>query len=46
MDVKGRGSADEAVVAVKPEAFEGMVTCVRIKLSESDKDVGGEGRNM
>jgi len=41
-----QGSADEAVVAVKPVADEGMVTCLRVKLPESDRDVGGEGRNM
>ena len=41
-----RGFADEAVVAVKPEAEEDMATYPRIKLSENDRDVGGEGRNM
>ena len=40
------GSADEAVVAVKPYAYEGMATCVRGKRTESDMEVGGEGRNM
>jgi len=44
--VMGRGSADEAVVAVKLEADEDAVTYLRIKLSASDKDVGGEGWNM
>jgi hypothetical protein len=44
--VKCRGVADEAVVAVKPSAEEGMVTCPRRKAMESDKEVGGEGRNM
>jgi hypothetical protein len=41
-----RGSTDEAVVGVKPVADEGAVTHLRVKLSESDKDVGAEGRNM
>jgi len=41
-----RGPADEAVVAVKPGADEGMATCLRVKLPESDRDVGGEGQNM
>jgi len=41
-----QGSTDEAVVAVKPVADEGTVTGLRAKLPESDKDVGGEGRNM
>lgn len=40
-----RGDADEAVVAVKLVAEEGMVTCPRGKPPESDMDVGGEGRN-
>ncbi len=41
-----RGSADEAVVVVKLEADEDAVTYLRIKLSESNRDVGGEGWNM
>jgi len=41
-----RGSAEEAVVGVKPVADEGTVTYLRIKLQESDRDVGAEGRNM
>ena len=41
-----RGSAEEAVVGVKLVADEGAVTHLRIKLPESDKDVGAEGRNM
>jgi hypothetical protein len=45
-DCMSQGPADEAVVAVKPAAEEGMVTCLRIKLPESDREVGGEGRNM
>jgi hypothetical protein len=40
-----QGVADEVVVAVKPIAGEGMVTYRRIKLSASDRDVGGEERN-
>jgi hypothetical protein len=40
------GVADEAVVAVKPSADEGMATCLRRKPRESDREVGGEGRNM
>jgi hypothetical protein len=44
--VMGRGSADEAVVVVKLKADEDAVTYRRVKLSASDKDVGGEGRNM
>lgn len=46
MTVMDRGSADEAVVGVKPVADEDAVTYPRIKLSESDKDVGAEGWNM
>ena len=45
----GRGSADEAVVAVKVEADEDTVTYQRIKLSSSDpveSRNGGEGWNM
>ncbi len=44
--VMGRGSADEAVVVVKLKANEGAVTYLRVKLSASNKDVGGEGWNM
>ena len=33
----GRGSADEAIVAIKLLACEGMVTYLRIKLTESGK---------
>lgn len=39
-------SADEAIVVVKREAEEGMVTYRRIKLHESAKESGDEGRNM
>lgn len=49
MTVRGRGSADEAVVVVKLEADEGAVTHLRVKLSASDLaggGTGGEGRNM
>ncbi len=41
-----RGSSDEAIVGVKLIADEDAVTYQRVKLSESDKDVGAEGRNM
>jgi len=44
--VMDRGSAEEAVVGVKPVADEDAVTYPRIKLSESDMDVGAEGWNM
>jgi hypothetical protein len=46
VDCMSQGSADEAIVAVKSVAEEGMVTGLRVKLPESDRDVGGEGRNM
>ncbi len=42
----GRGSADEAIVVVKLLADEDAVTYLRIKLTDSGKDAGGEGRNM
>ena len=42
----GRGSADEAIVVVKRLADEDAVTYLRVKLPESDRDVGAEGRNM
>ena len=38
--------SDEAIVAVKREAEENRATYLRIKLSESAKERGGEGRNM
>jgi len=41
-----RGSTDEAVVIVKFDAVDLMVTLVRVKHQTSDKDVGGEGWNM
>jgi hypothetical protein len=47
--VRGRGSADDAVVVVKLEADEGAVTYLRVKLPASDcadGGIGGEGRNM
>ena len=44
--VMGRGSADEAVVVVKLKADEDAVTYLRVKLSASDRNVGGEGWNM
>jgi hypothetical protein len=40
-----RGSADEAVVVVKVGADDFMVTWMRVKRRESDRDVGDEGRN-
>lgn len=46
MTVMDRGSTDEAVVGVKPVADEDAETYPRIKLPESDKDVGAEGWNM
>ena len=44
--VMSRGSADEAVVVVKLITNEDAVTYLRIKLSASNKDVGGKGWNM
>ena len=38
--------ADEAVVVMKREADENMVTYLRTKLFESTKDCKDEGRNM
>ena len=40
-----RGSADEAVLAVKLYADEDAVTYPRIKHTASDMDVGGKGWN-
>jgi len=40
------GSADEAVVVVKPHTEEGAVMYPRVKYGASGKDAGGEGRNM
>jgi hypothetical protein len=42
----GQGPAEEAVVIVKPVAEEAVVTQLRVKRRVSDKEVGGEGRNM
>ena len=42
----GRGPTDKAIVGVKSVADEDAVTYLRIKLPESDRDVGAEGRNM
>jgi len=42
----GRGSSEEAIVGVKPVAEDDAVTYLRVKLSESDREVGAEGRNM
>ena len=44
--VMGRGSTDETVVVVKLITNEDTVTYLRIKLSASNKEVGGEGWNM
>ncbi len=41
-----KGFSDEAIVGVKLVANEDAVTYLRIKLSESDKEVGAEGWNM
>jgi len=41
-----RGSTDEAVVGVKLVADEDDVTYLRVKLPESDREVGAEGWNM
>jgi hypothetical protein len=41
-----KGSTEEAVVIVKGDAEEDMVTCWRIKHHRSDKEIGDEGRNM
>ena len=41
-----RGSSDEAIVGVKSVADDDAVTYLRVKLSESDKEVGAEGWNM
>lgn len=38
--------ADETVVVVKSQAYEDMVTYLRIKLVKRDKDVKGEGWNI
>lgn len=46
MTVMDKGFADEAVVGVKLIADEDAVMYLRIKLSESDKEVGAEGWNM
>ena len=44
--VMDRGSSDEAIVGVKPAADEDAETHQRVKLLESDMDVGAEGWNM
>jgi hypothetical protein len=41
-----RGSSDEAIVGVKPVAVDDAVTYLRVKLSESDSNVGADGWNM
>lgn len=42
----GKGFSDEAIVGVKLIAYEDAVTYLRVKLSESDKEVGAKGWNM
>ncbi len=42
----GRGSADEAIVAVKLLANEDAVTYLRVKPAASSMEAGGEGWNM
>ncbi len=46
MIVMDRWFSDEAIVGVKPLADDDTVTYLRIKLSESDMEVGAEGWNM
>ncbi len=41
-----RGSSDEAILGVKLVADDDAVTYLRVKLSESDREVGAEGWNM
>ena len=41
-----QGFADEAVVIVKLLAGEDMVTYLRIKLTDRDKEIKGEGWNI
>jgi len=42
----GKWIADEAIVVVKLLANEDVVTYLRVKLTDSCKDAGGEGWNM
>jgi len=44
--VMDRGSSEEAIVGVKLVADDDAVRYLRIKLLESDREVGAEGRNM
>jgi len=44
--VMDKGFSDEAIVGVKLVANEDAMTYLRIKLPESDKEVGAEGWNM
>ncbi len=46
MIVMDRGSSEEAIVGVKLVADDDAVRYLRIKLLESDREVGAEGRNM
>ena len=46
MIVMDRGFSEEAIVGVKLVADDDAVRYLRIKLLESDREVGAEGRNM
>ncbi len=46
MTVMDKGFSDEAIVGVKLIADEEAVTYLRIKLSESDKEVGAGKRRL
>ena len=46
MNVMDRRSSEEAIVGVKLVADDDAVRYLRIKLLESDREVGAEGRNM
>ena len=46
MCVTERGSSEEAIIGVKSVADDDAVTYLRIKLPESDREVGAERRNM
>ena len=45
-DFMPQGFADLIVVAVKPTAYEDMVTYLRVKLPERNRDVKGKGSDM
>jgi hypothetical protein len=46
VEVIGRGSAEEAIVVVKPKAVENAVTYLRVKLLVNSRNAEGEGWNM